>query len=87
MEGARLEGRVVLGGRSDPEQLRIEPTVVAVREPQSDPLMAEELFGPVLPLLLVFLQGQCGGEVVVHKVQQQLAGGGNEATLVARLQA
>ena len=53
VEGARLEGRVVLGGRSDPEQLRIEPTVVAVREPQSDPLMAEELFGPVLPLLVV----------------------------------
>lgn len=53
VEGARGEGRLLLGGRSDPERLRIEPTVVAVREPLSDPLMAEELFGPVLPLLEV----------------------------------
>ena len=53
VEEAQQEGRVVLGGRSDPERLRIEPTVVAVREPQTDPLMAEELFGPVLPLLVV----------------------------------
>ena len=53
VEGARGEGRLLLGGRSDPDQLRIEPTVVAVRDPLGDPLMAEELFGPVLPLLEV----------------------------------
>jgi aldehyde dehydrogenase (NAD+) len=53
VEGARREGRVLVGGRSDPGRLRIEPTLVAIEEPQSDPLMAEELFGPVLPLLVV----------------------------------
>ena len=53
LEGARREGRILLGGGSDPERLRIAPTVVAVREPQSDPLMQEELFGPLLPVLEV----------------------------------
>lgn len=53
VEGAREDGRLLLGGRHDPERLRIEPTVVAVRDPQSDPLMAEELFGPILPLVEV----------------------------------
>jgi aldehyde dehydrogenase (NAD+) len=53
LEGARREGRLLLGGGTDPERLRIEPTVVAVREPQTDPLMQEELFGPLLPVLEV----------------------------------
>jgi aldehyde dehydrogenase (NAD+) len=53
LEGARREGRLLLGGSSDPERLRIEPTVVTVRDPQTDPLMQEELFGPLLPVLEV----------------------------------
>jgi aldehyde dehydrogenase (NAD+) len=53
VESARQEGRVLLGGRSDPEGLRIEPTVLAVHDPQRDPLMQEELFGPLLPVLEV----------------------------------
>ena len=53
LEGARREGRLLLGGRSDPERLRIEPTLVAVNDPRADPLMEEELFGPLLPVLEV----------------------------------
>ena len=50
---ARERGQVLLGGRCDPAQRRIEPTLVAVNEPLSDPLMQEELFAPILPLLSV----------------------------------
>ena len=49
----RAEGRILLGGRSDPGRRRIEPTVVAVQAPERDPLMQEEIFGPLLPLLVV----------------------------------
>lgn len=49
----RAEGRILLGGRTDPHRRRIEPTLVAVHEPDRDPLMREEIFGPVLPVLEV----------------------------------
>lgn len=46
-----LEGeKIVTGGRSDPKSLRIEPTVL--RDVKADsPVMREEIFGPVLPVL------------------------------------
>ena len=48
---ALLTGReLISGGRRDGDDLYIEPTLVTV-ERDDDPLMAEELFGPVLPLL------------------------------------
>jgi aldehyde dehydrogenase (NAD+) len=50
---ARREGRVLMGGRSDPQRLRIEPTLITVTDAESDPLMQEELFGPLLPVLEV----------------------------------
>jgi aldehyde dehydrogenase (NAD+) len=53
LHAPRAEGRILLGGRTDPSRRRIEPTVVAVHEPDHDPLMQEELFGPVLPVLEV----------------------------------
>ncbi|MEV4144471.1 aldehyde dehydrogenase family protein [Amycolatopsis sp. NPDC049691] len=43
-------GEVVLGGRADAGELSIEPTVVVDPDPGS-PLMSEEIFGPVLPVL------------------------------------
>lgn len=45
-------GRIVTGGGSDRAALRVEPTVV-VDPPLDDPLMSEEIFGPVLPLIAV----------------------------------
>ncbi len=50
---ARERGQVLLGGRSDGAMRKIEPTLVAVDEPLTDPLMQEELFAPILPLLTV----------------------------------
>ena len=45
-----FSGRVVSGGRADRETLRIEPTVLMDVAPDS-PVMQEEIFGPVLPVL------------------------------------
>lgn len=52
---ARLAGlvdrnKVVLGGECDPKSLRIAPTVM-VDVGWNDPVMCEEIFGPILPVL------------------------------------
>ncbi|WP_245843214.1 aldehyde dehydrogenase family protein [Mycolicibacterium vulneris] len=44
------EGKVAAGGHWDSSTLRIEPTVIVDPSP-SDPVMADEIFGPVLPIL------------------------------------
>jgi aldehyde dehydrogenase (NAD+) len=46
------DGTVVTGGRSDASTLRIEPTVIVDPSP-TDPVMADEIFGPILPILAV----------------------------------
>jgi aldehyde dehydrogenase (NAD+) len=46
------DGKVVAGGRSDASTLRIEPTVILDPSP-SDPVLADEIFGPLLPVLTV----------------------------------
>lgn len=43
-------GDLIFGGRSDEMQLRIEPTVLDNVSPNS-PVMQEEIFGPILPIL------------------------------------
>ena len=51
-----LEGaadRVLAGGHADPTRRRISPTLIAVEDPDHDPLMQEELFGPLLPMVTV----------------------------------
>ncbi len=50
LEQAEQEGRVLLGGEINRDQRRIAPTVIRVDD-RRDPLMAEELFGPLLPVL------------------------------------
>ncbi len=45
-------GRVATGGGVDPAERWIEPTVVVDPDPAS-PLMGEEIFGPVLPVITV----------------------------------
>ncbi|MFU8885534.1 MAG: aldehyde dehydrogenase family protein [Cyanobacteriota bacterium] len=49
LASAQARGQVLHGGRCDPERRRIEPTLVAVSSGE-DPLMQEELFGPLLPI-------------------------------------
>lgn len=41
---------IVIGGKSDPQSMKIEPTVVD-RVTGENPLMLEEIFGPILPVL------------------------------------
>ncbi|MGB1621472.1 MAG: aldehyde dehydrogenase family protein [Synechococcus sp.] len=50
LETARSDGRILIGGEINADQQRIAPTVIQVNDRQ-DPLMAEELFGPLLPVL------------------------------------
>ena len=54
---AKARGQVLAGGRSDRATLRIEPTLVALDglalEGAEDPLMQEEIFGPILPVITI----------------------------------
>ena len=43
-------GRLICGGDKDPERFALEPTVVDRLDPKS-PLLEEEIFGPVLPVV------------------------------------
>ena len=52
LAGACSRGQVLAGGRIDAARRRIEPCLVAV-ESGDDPLMQEELFGPILPVQAV----------------------------------
>jgi aldehyde dehydrogenase (NAD+) len=49
---ATTTGKVVTGGGSDRSTLSIDPTVVVDPAPD-DPVMAEEIFGPILPIITV----------------------------------
>ncbi|XP_055271335.1 aldehyde dehydrogenase family 3 member B2 isoform X1 [Moschus berezovskii] len=50
-------GRVVIGGQSDESDLYIAPTVL-VDVQETDPVMQEEIFGPILPIVNVRSLGQ-----------------------------
>jgi aldehyde dehydrogenase (NAD+) len=47
---ADTKGTVALGGGSDASQLRIQPTVIVDPDPD-EPLMSNEIFGPILPVI------------------------------------
>ena len=44
------QGKILVGGRTDPSDRYIEPTLLAEIDPGA-PVMQEEIFGPVLPML------------------------------------
>ncbi|KAL8804698.1 MAG: hypothetical protein Q9182_002390 [Xanthomendoza sp. 2 TL-2023] len=46
------KGKIVMGGDMDESQRYLEPTVILVDSP-TDPLVAEESFGPLIPILPV----------------------------------
>ncbi|BAE46201.1 aldehyde dehydrogenase family protein [Rhodococcus sp. D-46] len=46
------QGTIVSGGHFNRDSLRIEPTVI-VNPPDTDAMMASEIFGPVLPILTI----------------------------------
>ena len=45
-----VNGRLICGGDKQPDRLSIEPTIVDRLAPE-DPLLGEEIFGPVLPVV------------------------------------
>jgi aldehyde dehydrogenase (NAD+) len=49
---AETKGRIALGGASDASDLRMRPTVVVDPDPD-EPLMKDEIFGPILPVISV----------------------------------
>jgi aldehyde dehydrogenase (NAD+) len=50
LQGYLAQGRLVAGGESDPEELYIAPTILDCADWES-PVMVEEIFGPILPVL------------------------------------
>ena len=50
LTGLLQPGKVVMGGTCDPDRLRISPTVMD-NVSFDDPVMQEEIFGPILPVL------------------------------------
>ena len=50
VSGYLKEGKIVLGGSTDAKERYIEPTLLAGVSPDS-PVMQEEIFGPVLPMI------------------------------------
>lgn len=46
------DGRIAVGGKTDPDDKYIEPTILINVKP-TDSVMTEEIFGPVLPILNV----------------------------------
>lgn len=45
-------GTISIGGRHDQKDLYIEPTILTDVKP-TDPIMKEEIFGPILPIMIV----------------------------------
>lgn len=65
------EEKVVIGGKGDPDTLKIEPTVM-VDVTTSDPVMQEEIFGPVMPILTFETLKEA--EAVIKSMPHPLAG-------------
>ena len=52
LEQAKQNGQIIYGGDTNANEKRICPTIIKIQD-RSDPLMQEEIFGPLLPILCV----------------------------------
>ena len=52
LKEAKKNGQIIFGGDSNETERRISPTLIKI-ENRNDPLMKEELFGPLLPILSI----------------------------------
>ena len=50
LEAASKNNQVITGGKINDSELQIEPTLIDVKD-RKDPLMQEEIFGPLIPIL------------------------------------
>ncbi len=62
------EGKIAYGGRTNPNTLCIEPTLLE-DVPLNSPVMEEEIFGPVFPMIVL---DDSGGTPFTHKVTAYL---------------
>ena len=68
VSGYIQEGKIVYGGRSNPNTLCIEPTLLE-DVPLTSPVMEEEIFGPVFPMIVL---DDSNGTPFKHKVTAYL---------------
>ena len=68
VSGYIQEGKIVYGGRSNPNTLCIEPTLLE-DVPLNSPVMEEEIFGPVFPMIVL---DDSNGTPFKHKVTAYL---------------
>ena len=68
VSGYIQEGKIAYGGRSNPTTLCIEPTLLE-DVPLTSPVMEEEIFGPVFPMIVL---DDSGGTPFKHKVTAYL---------------
>lgn len=59
-------GNVLTGGRTDKEDLFIEPTLLEVKD-LNDPVMQEEIFGPILPIITFTEMKEAVDVIKLHK--------------------
>lgn len=58
LKGFLENGRILTGGRCDEEDLYIEPTLID-QISLEDPIMKEEIFGPILPIMTFKQMSEC----------------------------
>jgi len=58
-------GTIIMGGEYDEQDLWIKPTVIVGVKP-TDPIMNEEVFGPVLPIMFLDQSSDCGLEQAIE---------------------
>ena len=87
LEGAQQRGQILHGGQCDARARRIAPTLIRV-DGLDDPLMHEELFGPLLPVLVI--DGLEQAIALINQRPKPLAlylftsNGGHQRTLLQR---
>ena len=50
IDQAKEKKQIIFGGEVDKNKLRISPTLIKIKD-RDDPLMKEEIFGPIIPIL------------------------------------
>lgn len=59
------DGEIIYGGRTDPESRFIEPTLIQ-NMPYDSPLMTEEIFGPIFPIITLDDNGNTFKDKVIN---------------------
>lgn len=67
---------MICGGKTDEAQLYIEPTLIRCTADSTAPIMQEEIFGPLLPIIVIpdikfainFIRARCVHSTHAHTV-------------------